>query len=192
MTSLHAPTARLALPDVDPECAHDHAGDGEFFLVLRRDAPLAHGPTAARTGGRQRRLVSLIDATRSTPPRFRSILRARLPSGPSRMIGQRFGKRGRLPMRRPPRLVELLLQPIVFTPQAVAFPFGAFQLPAQPIAFLLRAFGPFTQVIDLASSVVIARRLLRHPTFMADSGKRASYGILDPEGGTSCDSLITR
>lgn len=88
-------------------------------------------------------------------------------------------------MRGTPRVVELPLQPIVLPPQAIPFAFGAVQLTAQPIPFLLRAFGAVTQLVDRSwSGIVVACRRLRHAAFMADSRSLYKYEILDRVSAT--------
>ena len=56
-----------------------------------------------------------------------------------------------------------------------------FQLTAQAIPFLLRAFGALAQVIDFMGVLigVVARRSPQHATFMTRSRNLYKYGILD-------------
>jgi hypothetical protein len=183
VTSLHAPAARAARPDVNAKLTHDDARDREFFLGLRRDPRLAQSAAAVRTGARQRHLVVLIHLPRPSPMRFRAIPPPGFASRSARRPRQGFGEGGRLAVRSTPRLVELPLQAIIVAPQSIAFAFDTLQLTAQAIPFLLRPFGALAQFIVLVWALigVVARRALRHATSMARSRNLYKYGILDRE-----------
>jgi len=177
---------------VNPEFAHNHAGDRELFLVLRRDPPLTHRPAAVGAGGRQRRLVSLIDATRPTPMRLRTILASGFASRTPRRRGQRFRERRGLAMRRAARLLQLPLQRLVLAPQLLILALQALAFAAFVVAVSLRAFNALAQIIDRVRSLfVIAEPARLHATFMADSRKKYKYGILDRGCGTALQ-LTTR
>ena len=156
MTTLHPPPARAARTDVNPELAHDHARDGKFFLVLRRDPRFTERAAAVRTGGRQQRLVAFIDATRSSSMGLGTIPRTGCPTRSPRMRLQRFREGRGLAMRPTLRVCQLALHALQFTTEPVV-------LPLDPIAFPLRAFRSLTEFVDFTlSRIVVARRWLRH------------------------------
>jgi hypothetical protein len=190
--ALHPPAARPTLPDVNPELAHHHAGDREFFLVLHRDSPFAHGRATVGAGGRQRRFVSLIDATRPTSMRLWTILSAGFASRTPRRPDQRFRERSRLAMRRAARLLQLALHRVVLAPQLLILALQALALPAFVVAVSLRAFHALAQIVDgVRSLFLIAEPARLHATFMADSRKKYKYGVLNQGGGTALQ-LTTR
>src|SRR5437867_2360877 len=72
-------------------------------------------------------------------------------------------KKLRLSMRRAPGLLELPLQPLVVTPQPVAFTFHTLQLSPQLIAFTLGAFDTLAHILGVWRFAIVAgRRRLRH------------------------------
>jgi hypothetical protein len=187
MAALHAPPAPPTRADVNPEGPHDDPRHGQFLLVLQHDPPVTERPTAVRTGDGQRRLVALIDATRSSPTGFRAIPRTSFPARAPRILLQRLGEGRGLATRRTARVVQLALDPLEFTAQSVALPLQLGVLPLQPITlsafrvtFSFRTLGTLAQVVDLMRPSVGCRRL-RHAPFMADSRKKYKYGILDLE-----------
>jgi hypothetical protein len=181
MPPLHAPAACTALPEVNPKLPHDDPRDGQLFLVLRRDPRRPEPAAAVRAGGRQRRLVALIDPTRPSTVRLHPIPRARLAARSAWAQGQGFREGRRLTMRGTPGLVQLTLHPLEFTTQPLVLVLQPLALAALVIALPLGALGAFAQIAARVGSlrIVVTRPLLRHATFMADSRKKYKYGILD-------------
>jgi len=86
-----------------------------------------------------------------------------------------FRKRRGLPKAGAPGCVELLLEALVLSLQAIAFALGARQLLAQARDFVVL---PLDQIV-----AIVARRTARficHTVVMADSRRKYKYGILDP------------
>jgi hypothetical protein len=181
VASLHASAAHAALADVNAKLAYHDAWDRKFFLILGRDPRLAHRTAAGRARARQRRLVALSNASRASTAGLWPILGARFPSGPSRMAGQRFREGGGLAMRRTARSVQLPLQTLVLAPQSLVLPLQALAFSVFVVAFPFHALDALAQVFSrIRLLTVVARALLRHATFMADSRKKYKYGILNP------------
>jgi hypothetical protein len=188
MAPLHPTRARATVADVNPERSDDDARHRQFFLILQRPPRLADRPATVWALVRQRRLVGFVDATRTAAPGLRPILRAGFASRSPGMRGKRLRERRRLTMRGPACLVQLTLQPLDFSMQALALALQSFVLSSQPLLFALRSialalrtFGALTQFVDLARPLIVisACRQLRHAAFMPDSRKKYKYGILD-------------
>ncbi len=187
MAPLHASATPAAGADVNAKLAHDNARDRQFLLKLCRDPRFAEAGATVRTRARQRCGVSLIDARRSTRLGFRPVVDAGFRPRPSRLADHRFRKGGRLTVGGTPRVLKLPLQPIVFTPQTIPFAFGTFQLLAQAIPFVLRAFAQF---IDCSWFLIAVEcRPLRHAAFMAGSRSLYKYDILDRQPSATRESI---
>ena len=122
MTTLHPAPTLDAGADLHVELPHDRLHHGQIFLDLDRDAGAGDGPATVRAAGRQRRAVAFIDVRRSGASSATALGR---PGPPPRAsvpaLGSRLPKRRRLTEARPPRRVQLVLQPLVLPLQAIAF-----------------------------------------------------------------------
>jgi hypothetical protein len=165
--ALHAPTTRAACPNLNPKLPHDDLRHREFFLILGRDPEPSERAATAGARGRQRRVMSLIDATGPSTPRFHPVASARFAARPLRIRTQRLRERRSLPPRGPASLIELPLQSLILAAQLIALALDPLKLTPQLLALDLRAFGTLAP-LDLARVVIVMARL-RHATFMADS-----------------------
>lgn len=146
-------------------------------MILRGDARALDRAATARTCGRERRGVGLIDLRRN-----RSASPAPIPSAgaptrpPTTALRTILGEGGRLPGTGTPRRLELLFETRILPLQLIAFAFAfrARQLVAQARDVLLLAFD---QIVAFVAGRTWA--FVGHATFMADSLKKYKYGILD-------------
>jgi len=174
MPALHAAPTALTLPNVHMKRAHDRPHRREVFLVLRRQARGDHRARTARTRGRERRVVGVIDVCRDGTVCGPAIRRTGLATRASR-VGRRsiFRKRRRLSTAGSPCRLEFRAQTLVLAPQP-------FVLPPQRLALPLCAFGAFAKRVDLvARRRRIVRWSIRHADVMPDPRKKYKYGILD-------------
>ena len=134
--TLHAVPAGDTAPDLDVEPPHDGLDDRQVFLVLGRDASDLNRPTTARARRGKRRGIGLIHPRWNRSPPSASIGGACPPTrAPAVTLRAILRKRGGLSKARPPRRVELVLEPL------------ASSLP--PIAIAVRAGQLVTQARDL-------------------------------------------
>lgn len=179
MAPLHATAARPTRSDVHAKRAHDRSHRRDLLLDLRGDVRRDYGPAAARTRGRQGRLVVLVDLSRRWSVRAAAIHRAgptpRWTSGP---LPLGFRKRRRLPEARPPRRVELSLESIVASLQPIPLALhlatstlGSLQLLAQPRVLLQQL---------VARQAVGRRALSGHAAVMPELVIKYKY-IVAPE-----------
>ena len=136
MPALHTPPTAGALANVNVKAADDRSLHGELFLILRRDARRAHRAVTVRTRGGQRGRVRLVDLGRLRAMRGAAIVCTRFAPGPAWLRDTRAArKRGRLPIDRATRRLQVLFQLLVFTPQALALGFRPPQVLAQALDF---------------------------------------------------------
>lgn len=141
MTPLHAPPALPAVADGHVEDPHDRAHDWEIFLILRRLTVQMQAPTTIRTGGRQRRLVGLVDVCGNGSVSLRAVGGTRVAARPTRPASWRAARKGRrLPMQRTLRGVQFLFEPV--------------NLSSQPIAFLPEPIPLAPQLVDIVGDLV--------------------------------------
>jgi len=116
MAALHALATLLTRADVNLKRTHEGAHGRQVFVILSGDAGLDHHACTRGTGPWQRSVILLIDVRRSRTPCAGAIGRARLPARTPWMRGGTIsGKRGRLPLSRAPRRVQLPPQALVLS-----------------------------------------------------------------------------
>jgi hypothetical protein len=108
--------------------------------------------------------------------RMPAVRAALTPTRLSRGRGRRPFRKGRgLPLRCPPREIELSLQALDLSPQSFVLAISPFPLLPFTIAFTFRALSAFTPGIVIVRAIAIG-----HAAFMADSRILYKYKILDP------------
>jgi len=133
-----------ALPNRNPKGADPRPHDRQVFLILRRVTAQRDRATACRTGAWQRRIVGLINLRRGGAMRAPSIGEAGFSAGAARRPCGDAARKGRgLAMQRPPRIIELVLEPVDLLLQLVA-------LLTIPVAVLIGPLVLASQSLDLA------------------------------------------
>lgn len=206
MAPLHPASAHPAPANVNAKRPDDDARHREFFLILHRHSGRIDRSATVRAIVGQRRVVSLIDPAWSATTTLTAVSSAGFAPRPARMRCKSFCEGRGLPTRRAAGFIELPLQSLVITPQAVvlalqplmltlkALPLG-FQLLAlttQRITLPFRALGAFAEIVDLGLLliVVVAPTRLWHIDVMPEAQKLYKYEIwID---GQSARSFRTR
>jgi len=169
MAPLHATVTLPALADGDPKLVDHGALHRQVFLVLRDHALSPDGATTVRALRGQPRGVRHIHARRRPSMCLPAVGGARFASRPSGILfGQPTRERRGLAIRPAPRHLEFLLQPLVLTPETIAFDL-------RPLQILAESFDFPRLIIDDLSGVRRwrIRRAPRHDMLMPDS--RAQY-----------------
>ena len=131
---------------------HDRPDVGQILLILRRVPRRSQSATTIRTPRRQRRRVALINVWRDGSMRLPTIRVARLPSRPPWSTTRRAARElRRLPVQRPPRILQFVFESVDLLPQALTVLTMAvalaFQLASQPLVFVFLAFEFRDQVL---------------------------------------------
>ena len=154
--TLHAVPAGDTAPDLDVEPPHDGLDDRQVFLVLGRDASDLNRPTTARARRGKRRGIGLIHPrwNRSPPPA--SIGGACPPTrAPAVTLRAILRKRGGLSKARPPRRVELVLEPLASSLPPIAIAVRAGQLVTQARDLLLVALDQLVAFVARRSRALV-------------------------------------
>ena len=154
--TLHAVPAGDTAPDLDVEPPHDGLDDRQVFLVLGRDASDLNRPTTARARRGKRRGIGLIHPrwNRSPPPA--SIGGACPPTrAPAVTLRAILRKRGGLSKARPPRRVELVLEPLASSLPPIAIAVRAGQLVTQARDLLLVALDQLIAFVARRSRALV-------------------------------------
>jgi hypothetical protein len=145
MPPLHASLTVGAAADGNAKPTHDRSHNREIFLMLRGVARQPERAATIRARRRQRRVVLLIDVRGWAAMRRAAIGGAGLAPRPTRGAWRRPARKGRcLPMQRPARLVQIVLQPVDFLAQLIA-------VAPVPIAIAIRALMLAPQSLDLSA-----------------------------------------
>jgi hypothetical protein len=141
MASLHAPPAVRTPADRDIERAHEGSNVGQIFLVLRGVPRGSQAPAALRTAGWQRCRMAFVDLRRDSAMGAPAVRGTRLAAGPPRPTTWRAPReRCRLPMQRPPRIIQFVLEPLDCLAQTVPFLTIPIALAPQLLPFALLPF----------------------------------------------------
>jgi len=167
--SLDASPALRAVANGHAKLVDHGALHRQVFLVLRDHALSPDGATTVRALRGQPRGVRHIHARRRPSMCLPAVGGARFASRPSGILfGQPTRERRGLAIRPAPRHLEFLLQPLVLTPETIAFDL-------RPLQILAESFDFPRLIIDDLSGVRRwrIRRAPRHDMLMPDS--RAQY-----------------
>jgi hypothetical protein len=167
MPPLDAAPTPATLADVHLKPAHVRPHHGQLFLDLIGDARFVDRTAARRTARGQRHVNRFVNVCRRLSMSVAAVPAACPATRHVRLRGGGAFREGRsLPLRRPPREIEFLLQPLVLAPQPRILTLDSLALLAFPIPVMLRALSTFT---PLTLALILAA--LGHAAFMADSRK---------------------